>query len=118
MCSLLALVLFAVMLAVNGRAPETRAGRATALAGMPRAVAMVLVQSVAVVWLSTASVVLALALVALGLFPDQEPALYLTAVAVGLSGAALSLLALVFLQPYPAVASDPAAIPATGGSSA
>jgi len=108
-CSLLALVLFAVMVAVNGWAPETRQRRATA---------MVVAQAVPTVWLPTVSIVLALALVALGLFPDQEPALYLTAVTVGLFGAALSLLGLVFSQPYPAAASDPAALPATGGSSA
>ena len=45
-------------------------------------------------------------------------AIYLTAVAVGLFGAALTLLTLVFVQPYPATASDPAELPATGGSSA
>jgi hypothetical protein len=116
-CSLLALVLFAVTLAVNGRAPETRAGRAAALAATPRARAMVVVQAVPAVWLPTASIVLALALVALGLFRDQEPALYLTAVAVGLFGAAISLLGLVFLQPY-AASSDPAEAPATGCPSA
>jgi hypothetical protein len=110
-CSLLALVLFAVTLAVNGRAPETRAGRASALAATPRARTMVVVQAVPTVWLPTASIVLALSLVALGLFPDQEPALYFTAVAVGLFGAALSLLGLVFLQPYATAASDPAATP-------
>jgi hypothetical protein len=116
-CSLLALVLFAVMFAVNGRAPETRAERAAWLAATPRATAMAVVQAVPTVWLPTVSIVLALALVVLGLFPDQEPALYLTAVAVGLFGAALSLLPLVFLQGRPAAASDPAALPATGGSS-
>jgi cobalamin synthase len=108
-CSLLALVLFAVMVAVNGRAPETRQRRATA---------MVVAQAVPAVWLPTVSIVLALALVALGLVPDQEPALYLTAVAAGLFGAALSLLPLVFLQGRPGGASDPAALPAAGGSSA
>jgi len=44
-CGLLALVLFAVMLAVNGRAPETRAGRAAALAATPRARAMMVVEA-------------------------------------------------------------------------
>ena len=117
-CSLVALVLFAVMLAVNGRAPETVAGRTAALAAPPQARAMMVVQAVAVVWLPMVSIVLARALVALGLFPDQEPALYLTAVTVGLFGAALSLFGLVFSQPYPAAASDPAALPVTGGSSA
>ena len=117
-CSLLVLVLFAVMVAANGRAPETRAGRAAALAATRRATAMLVVQAVALVWLPMVSIVLALALVALGLFPAQEPALYLTAVAVGLFGAALSLLGLVFLQGRPQPASGPAELPATGGSGA
>ena len=118
-CGLLALVLFAVMLAANGRAPETRAGRAAWLAATPRAtLVMLVVQAVPTVWLPTVSIVLALALVALGLFPDQEPAIYLTAVAVGLFGAALSLLPLAFSQGHPGAASDPAELHATGGSSA
>jgi hypothetical protein len=117
-CSLLALVLFAVMFAVNGQAPETRAERDAAFAATPPATAMLAVQAVPTVWLPTVSIVLALALVALGLIPDQEPALYLTAVAVGLFGAALSLLPLAFLQGRPGAASDSAELPATGGSSA
>jgi hypothetical protein len=116
-CSFLDLVLFAIMVAVNGRAPETRAGRAAALAQPPRAIAVELVQAVAAVWLPMVSIVLALALVALGLFTDQEPALYLTAVAVGLFAAALSLLLLVFSQGRPQTASDQAALPAPGGPS-
>jgi hypothetical protein len=54
----------------------------------------------------------------LGLFPDQEPALYLTAVGLGLFMGALTLLFLVLSQRRPAGAFDPAALPATGGSSA
>jgi hypothetical protein len=104
-CSLLTLVLFAVMFAVNAQAPENRAERAAFLAATPRATAMVVVvQAVPTIWLPTVSIVLALALVVLGLFPDQEPALYLTAVAVSLFGAALSLLLLVFLQGRPQTA--------------
>ena len=60
----------------------------------------------------------ALILVVLGLFPDQEPALYLTAVGLGLFLGAVALLILVFSQRRPQTASDPAALPATGGSSA
>jgi hypothetical protein len=116
--SLLALVLFAVTFAMNGRAPETVAGRSAALAAPQRATAVVVVQAAAAVWLPTVSIAMALALVVLGLIQDQEQALYLTAVAVGLFGAALTLLALAFVQPYPAAASDPAALPATGGSNA
>ena len=60
----------------------------------------------------------ALVLVVLGLFPDQEPALYLTAVGLVLFLGAVALLLLVFSQRRPQTASDPAALPATGGSSA
>ena len=60
----------------------------------------------------------ALILVVLGLFPDQEPALYLTAVGLGLVLGALTLLMLVFSQQRPQTASDRAAPPAAGGSSA
>jgi hypothetical protein len=60
----------------------------------------------------------ALILVALGLFPDQEPALYLTAVTLGLFLGALALLMLVLSQRRSQPASDPAALLATGGPSA
>ncbi len=116
-CSLLALVLFAVMFALNARSPENLAERAATFAGTPRATAMVVAQAVPTVWLPTVSIVLALALVVLGLFPDQAPALYLTVVAVGLFGAALSLLLLVFLQGHQSAASDRAGLPAKGSSS-
>jgi hypothetical protein len=112
----LALVLFVVMFTVNARAPENLAGRAATFAATPRATAVIVAQAVPAVWLPTVSIVLALALVVLGLFPDQEPALYLTAVAVGLFGAALSLLGMVFLQGYASAAPDRAGLPATGGS--
>lgn len=42
--------------------------------------------------------------VALGLFPDQEAALYLSVVVLGLFAAALTLLWLVFAQHPPATA--------------
>jgi hypothetical protein len=54
----------------------------------------------------------ALILVVLGLFPDQEPALYLTAVVLGLFIAALALLALVFAHRNPVAISDGAEQPA------
>ena len=60
----------------------------------------------------------ALVLIVLGLFPDQEPALYLTAIGLVLSLGAFTLLLLVLSQLRPHTASDPAALPATGGSSA
>jgi FtsH-binding integral membrane protein len=70
------------------------------------------------VWLPTAALVLALAFVALGFFPDQEHALYLTAVGLGLFLSAMGLFVMVFERPRPQTASDPAALPATGGPSA
>jgi hypothetical protein len=59
----------------------------------------------------------ALALVVLGLFPDQEPALYLTAVGLVLSLGALTLLLLVVSRRRLAAASGRAELPATGGPS-
>lgn len=50
--------------------------------------------------------------------PDPEPALCLAAVELGLLGPALTLLILAFSQRRPQTASDPAAPPAAGGSSA
>jgi hypothetical protein len=64
-CSLVALVLFAVMFTVNGRSPEMGEDRAAILATAPRA--MVVVGAGSTIWLPTASLVLAFALVALNL---------------------------------------------------
>jgi len=119
-CSLVAVVLFAVMYTVNGRAPEHQADAAAILAAAPRAaaprVALVMVAG-STIWLPGAAVVLALALVVLGLFPDQEQALYLTAVGLGLFMGAIGLFVMVFSQGHVPAARDPAALPATGGSS-
>jgi cytochrome bd-type quinol oxidase subunit 2 len=115
-CSLVALVLFAVMFTVNGRAPEHMADAGDILATMPRA--LVVVGAGSTIWLPTASLVLALALVVLGLFPDQEQALYLTAVGLGLFMGAIGLFVMVFSQRSPSAASDRAELAATGGSSA
>jgi len=62
-------------------------------------------------------VAVALVLIVLGLVPDQEPALYLTAVALVLFLAAFAFLMLVFTQGRPQTTSGPAELPATGGSS-
>jgi hypothetical protein len=51
------------------------------------------------VWLPVPLLVLSLALVVLGAFPAQEPALYLTAVAVGLYIGAITLFVAVFWRP-------------------
>jgi hypothetical membrane protein len=52
------------------------------------------------------TILAALVLVVLGLFPEREPALYLTAVVLGLLGAALALLWLVYAQGGPAASDE------------
>jgi drug/metabolite transporter (DMT)-like permease len=113
---LLALVLFMVMMAVGARTPENLAEIAATTATVPRA-KLVLVAG-PMFWLPMASIVLGLVLVVLGLFPDQEQAIYLTAVGFGLFMGAMTLLAMVFAPQRPQTASGPVAPPATGGSSA
>jgi hypothetical protein len=114
-CSVLALALFAVMVIVFTLTPENQAERARASSSVPRRVAAAVYGST--VWVPMPLLVLALALVALGPFPDQEQALYLTAVAVGLYIGAVTLFVAVFWQQGPA-ASDRAGLEAPGGSSA
>ncbi len=114
--SLLALVLFAVIVIVNGVAPENLAERAAARASMPRAKAVALFGPT--IWLPMVLLVLVLALVVLGPFPDQEQALYLTAVGLSLFMGAMGLFAMVFYPRRPQAASDSAELPATGGSRA
>ena len=119
-CSLLALVLLAVMIAVFGWAPENRADVAATVATMPRAKIALFEFALlmgSTFWLPVVLLVVALALVVLGLFPDQEQALYLTAVGLGLYMGAMGLFVMVFWQRRPQTAFDPAALPATGGSS-
>jgi multisubunit Na+/H+ antiporter MnhC subunit len=106
-CSILALFLVLGTFAVNSRTPEMRQEYAASSRREAAINALLLV-----------SLVVALSLVALGPFPNQEPALYLTAVELGLLGTALTLLLLVFSQRRSLPVSDPAALPATGGSSA
>ena len=61
---------------------------------------------------------LALVVIVLGVAPELETALYFTVVVLLLVIAAWTLLWLVFMQRRPQTASGPAALPATGGSSA
>jgi uncharacterized membrane protein YozB (DUF420 family) len=114
-CSLVALVLFAVMYTVNGRAPEHREDAAAILATAPRV--LLVVGAGSTIWLPAASLALALALVVLGLFPDREQALYLTAVGLGLFMGAIGLFAMVFSQRRPAAPPDGVGLTAPGGSS-
>jgi hypothetical protein len=110
-CSLLALVLWFGVWIVNERTPEMRKD----VAATPRAV---IVREMTANLLLFVPMMIALVLVVLGLFPDQEPALYLTAVGLILFLDALTLLFLVFSQGRPQTASHPTPLPATGGSSA
>jgi len=110
-CSLLALVLLLGQWIVNELATESR----EIGAAYSRAQTIVLMASYLSLMIPT---IAALVVVVLGLFPDQEPALYLTAVGLGLVMGALTLLLLVFSQRRPQTASDPATLPATGGASA
>ena len=109
-CSLLALVLLLGQWIVSERTTESR----ELGAAYSRAQTIGTVASYLGLMIPTIG---ALILVVLGLFPDQEQALYLTAVGLGLVLGALTLLMLVFSQRRPQAASDPAALPATGGSS-
>ena len=109
-CSLVALVIFLGLWIVNYRTPEIREEVAT------RSRAEI-VQGVAANMLLFVSVVIVLVLIVLGLLPDQEPALYFTAVGLILFLDALNLLLLVFSQRRPQTSSDPAELPAAGGSS-
>jgi hypothetical protein len=110
-CSLLGLVLFLGLWIANERTTEGREINA----------AYTRAQTVGTIAFNLAFVVptfAALVLVVLGLFPDQELALYLTAVGLVLSLGAFTLLLLVVSQRRLAAAPGPAALPATGGSSA
>lgn len=93
-CGLLALVLLVASMLAMGRTPENRADVASTLAVVP--MAQIAVVMGLTFWLPTVALVLALAVVFLGLAPAQDQALYLTAVAFGLVQAALQLLVMVF----------------------
>jgi uncharacterized membrane protein (DUF373 family) len=110
-CGLLALLLLLVIWIVNERTTESRElGAAYSRAELLGVAASNLAFTIPMIG--------ALILVVLGVFPDQEPALYLTAVGLGLFLGALTLLLLVVSQRRPQRASGPAELPATGGSSA
>ncbi len=96
-CSLLALVLFGLIFVVNGRAPENRTDLTLTLATARRTdIALVMGSTF---WLPTVALALALTFVVVGRFPDQERALYLTAVGLGLFMSAIHLFVMVFWRP-------------------
>jgi hypothetical protein len=104
-CSLLVLTLFWGVRIATNLTPEHRAV-VDPMSGAEAARQLLLMALFEVPWH------LALILVVLGLLPDQEPALYLTAVVLLLFEGAYFLLVLVFSQGSPRVASDPAALSA------
>jgi Na+-driven multidrug efflux pump len=105
-CSLVALAGAVGVWATNYRTPEWQ----REVAPMSRAD---IVRGTAINMLLVVPMLAALILVVLGPFPDQEPALYLTAVVLGLFLAALTLLWLVFEHRRPqAPATDEAEQPA------
>lgn len=96
-CSLVAIAVLAVVILVFARTPENRAELASAVASQsPAEIAR---WAVPAFWLPMTAVVVALVLAVFGAFPNQEHALYLTAVGMGLLMSALGLLATVFEQP-------------------
>jgi len=96
-CSLLALILYFGVMVVNTRTHETRED----IAAMSRATRL---REQAANLVLVVPMIGALILVVLGLFPDQEPALYLTAVVLLLFEAAVILVMLVYTQGRPATA--------------
>jgi hypothetical protein len=93
-CSLLALAFLVVMTLVFTLTPENRAEVADNLANTPPA--LIVAVMVPTFWVPFVLVILALVAVVLGVFPDHERALYLTAVALGLLMSALMLFVGVF----------------------
>ncbi|HEU4673736.1 MAG TPA: hypothetical protein VFS32_12640 [Candidatus Limnocylindrales bacterium] len=93
-CAVVALGFLVVMTAVFSVTPENRADLADNLANTPRA--LIVAVMVPTFWLPFVVLIVALVVVALGLYPDQERALYLTAVALGLLMSALMLFVGVF----------------------
>ena len=91
---LLALAFLAIVLVVFARTPENRAELQANVGRIPWRLMVVVWGST--FWLPLAGLVLALVLVILGLFPDQQEALYLSAVGLGLLMSALALFVGVF----------------------
>ena len=113
--SVLVMVGYAGLLFVQVRAPEYQAAKTIVMATRPRI--QNLIENVAFLFIGGGSALALLAIV-LGVAPELEAALYLTVVVLLLGMAAWTLLWLVFMERRPETASDPAELPATGGSSA
>ena len=98
-CSLVALAGWVLMVASLRFMPQFR----EAMASMSRERRMLEMAGNAVIWVPMLA---ALILVVLGLFPDHDGALYLSAVVLGLFLAALTLLWLVFEHRRPAASDE------------
>lgn len=95
-CSSVAILLMAAILTVNGVSAENRADRAATFA-RDRAYLVKAIAAMAVMfWLPTVALLVALALVVLGAFPDHDEAIYLSATGLGLFTSALNFLGQVF----------------------
>jgi hypothetical protein len=92
-CSPIALVLMAVMLAAEALSAENRADRERTLAGTSRAA--IVAAMAPTFWLPTIALGLALVAILFGLFPDQDEALYLSAVGLGVFQSAMQMFLLV-----------------------
>jgi hypothetical protein len=111
--SVLVLVSYSGLAYIHARAPEYKVvAAATKRSGWFR-----VVEDVAYA-LIVGGPILALIVVAMGLLPELEAALYFTVVVLILVQAAWTLLWLVFMERRPQTASDPAAMPPTAGSGA
>ena len=113
--SVLVMVGYGGLLFIQVRAPEYKAAKTSVMATRPRIQS--LIEDVAFLFIGGGSALALLAIV-LGVAPELEAALYLTVVVLLLGMAAWTLLWLVFMERRPVTASDPAELPATGGSSA
>jgi hypothetical protein len=95
--SVIVLTSFLVMVALNSGMPEHQ----TLGSALPRSAAFRIALPGAVLWVL---MLIALAAIVLGAFPDREPALYASAVVILLLTAAVFLLQLVYSQGRPRIA--------------
>jgi L-asparagine transporter-like permease len=114
--SALILVGWLLIFVASARTPEYRAGWATSVADARLTPGDVIGGAAFVLYMIVSFVVPII--IMLGVAPDLEAALYFTILVLILLLAAWSLMSLVFSQRRPQTASDPAALPAAGGSSA
>jgi Mn2+/Fe2+ NRAMP family transporter len=108
-------IVFGVLLFAHVRSPEYMAARTIVMATRPTI--QTAVESAGSLLIFGGSAI-AVVVIVLGVARELEAALYFTVVVLLLVVAAWTLLWLVFMERRPETASDPAALPATGGPSA